>query len=90
VSTEDANPRSLLRFQPEWTEQEMDAISALAQEKEMSQKSIVRAAVRLYQAVHLGACKVEWSAPAGCPDLGDTANAITEGPPTETSTKTNQ
>jgi hypothetical protein len=48
------------RFQPEWTDEEMDAISELAKAKEMSQKNIIRQAVRLYQAAALGDCSVVW------------------------------
>ena len=53
-------PRRMERFQPEWTDEEMDAISELAKAKEMSQKNIIRQAVRLYQAAALGDCSVVW------------------------------
>jgi hypothetical protein len=48
------------RFHPEWTDAEMDAILELAQAKEMSQKNIIRQAVRLYQAAVLGDCTIVW------------------------------
>lgn len=53
-------PRRIDRFQPDWTDVEMDAISDMAKAKEMSQKAVIRSAVRLYQAVHAGARTVVW------------------------------
>lgn len=56
-------PRRVERFHPEWTDVEMDAISELAKTKQLSQKNIIRQAVRLYQSVALGACAVVWPLP---------------------------
>jgi hypothetical protein len=52
----------------------MSAISELAKEKEMSQRNVIRAAVRLYQAAAAGACKVVW--PTMFDVVGETGGAL--------------
>lgn len=52
---------------PKWTEEERAAISRMASEQQLSQRHIIRNAVRLYQAVHAGACTVHWLATPGGP-----------------------
>jgi hypothetical protein len=55
------------KIEADLTDREIEVLDEISAKMDLSRTAVLRQALRLYQAVNEGICKVEWPKPVGCP-----------------------